>query len=131
MPTPLRAVGGMGGMEIEMLPIINVGGTSLPVPRSEAAVSNRTIGMQPVLSMKGLGDIYGMDESGDVIVVRHSTATESFLGAANSTLAMMSETKTVTRKTKTATAEKAKETDDRVVHLGLFVALLGVLSIVV
>jgi len=35
------------------------------------------------------------------------------------------------RKTKTTTAELAKETDDKIVHLGLFVALLGVLSIVV
>ena len=35
------------------------------------------------------------------------------------------------KKTKTTTAALAKETDDKIVHLGLFVALLGVLSIVV
>jgi len=126
MPT-LRAAAGMGGMEIEMLPIINVAGTSLPVPRS-VDVSNSTIGLQPVLRMKGLGDIYGMDKQGDVIVVRHSTS-ENFIGG-NSTLGLR-ETRTVSRRTKTTTAVKAKETDNRVVNLGLFVALLGVLSIIV
>jgi len=126
-----RAVAGMGGadigMKIEMLPVINVAGTSLPVPRSEFA-SNSTISVEPVLSMKGLGDIYGMNDRGDVIVISHSQ-TANFLG--NNSTFSAGETRTISRKTKTTSSEKARETDDKVVHLGLFVALLGLLSFVV
>ena len=102
-------------------------GTSLPVPRSEFA-SNSTIGVEPVLSMKGLGDIYGMNDRGDVIVISHSQ-TANFLG--NNSTFSAGETRTISRKTKTTSSEKARETDDKVVHLGLFVALLGLLSFVV
>ena len=121
--------GGMGGIEraIELLPIINVAGTSLPVPRTEM-VSNGTVGMEPVLRMKGVGDIYGMDESGDVIVVRYSTAGSLL---EHNLKTGLRETKTLVKRTKTTSSEKAKETDDRVVHLGLFVAILGLLSIIV
>lgn len=107
----------------EMQPIISVAGS---VPLSEAT-SNRT---RPVLRMKGVGDIYGMDERGEVIIVHYSDA-ELFDSDAANVNATGSKTRTVSRRTKTTSAEKGRATDDRVVHLGLFVVLLGVLSIVV
>jgi len=132
---------------------VNIASSSLPI------TTYQTNNSAPVLTIPGFGDIHGLDNKGEVVVVRSYSAQEveervaaSFvldatrqpqggdfgcsLSGGNSTISCVSgnenvKTKIVTTRTKTATAEKAKETDDRVVNLGLFVALLGVLSIVV
>ncbi|KAH8588523.1 hypothetical protein B0O99DRAFT_693448 [Bisporella sp. PMI_857] len=160
----------------DLLPTINVLGASIPVDSQSRSKLNRAAAASeanlsiadPVLSVPGYGDIYGLDERGEVVVVRSSLPGEleggavkvfqmdaarhdggaarggygSYFGGSGCALSTGNastlvcgngslETKVVTRRTRTTTAEKAKETDDRVVNLGLFVALLGILSLAV
>lgn len=78
---------------------------------------------------RGAGDYHGDDFGGVrypvIVSVPATTMNESGNVTEDASRVLKS------RKTKTTTAELAKVTDDRVVHLGLLVALLGVLSVVV